>query len=86
MLTTTRRRPDLYSREERMEAEKSYLLAKIEESKAARAYARQGQRPRFTLPTCAQREMEIALEATKRVPGLSFDDALVELRHCFTEE
>ena len=85
MPPTTQRRPDLFTEMERMEAKKSYLQAKIAESRTAIQYSRAGQRYHPLVPACGVVEAEIATRAACKI-GIPFDEALVELRHGYAEE
>ena len=79
MPATATHTPTIFSRDERLLAEASYLREKIKESKLSVQYSRQGVRWSPLVPTCSQLESDLALRAVRQ-HGLSFDDALRELR------
>lgn len=78
MPSTAAERPIRYSREQRLEGRIARIEGDIAASKESVQYSRRGIQLK-RLDDCSIREMELALEATKRHPGTSFQQCLAEL-------
>ena len=72
----------LFSRLDRLRAERARLVARIRDARQSVQYARRGlqaARPPVA-DDCTPAELDIVLAALRRCPGIGFDQGLAELR------